>query len=396
MKTLEANTYSQSLQEAKKINHQLEIENLKLRQNMDQLNFELNQSLQKHSYYKSLAELKNDEIINMSNKVNNLKKRLKDVETGRKDKNASMIDSSSHGIQTIEELSDERNLSEDENNTPSTQLGAETLNEKKVSILKKEIAEIVLHNKEFTDVLVESLFNKLGFRKETGSSSQAIVSNLSKNGNKSSLTDPDQTLLNNDSIHSTPTQLFGFQSPQHGQQARINMKNELGLSDRIWLNTLNLQKDGSSTSSKMTKIDSSSNHGIGRDHFAEKVFEFIKLLLQVTKLKFLETNSLKTSLQVDQAKLKRAKKKLDEYRKRILETEEKLRRRKKARQEYHESQAIDQMEQSHDQQHANEQIDEENEELSVLDNYVDEFDLHGYYRAAEVDDSNLLYKKHHH
>lgn len=395
MKTLEANTYCQSLQEAKKANQQLEMDNLKLRQNLDQLNFELNQSLQKHQYYKSLAELKNDEIIHMSNKVNNLKKKLKEVESRRKDKNKSLIESASHGIPVIEELSDERNGSEDENDTPSTNIGVDTLSEKKVSILKKEIAEIVQQNKEFTDSLVEGLFSKLGFRRETGSSSQANVSNMSKNGNKSSLTEPDQT-VGSDSVHSSPTQLFGFQSPQFGQQkTRFSMKNELGLSDRIWLNTLNIQKEGSASSSKMTKIDSASNQGIGRDHFAEKVFEFIKLLLQVAKVKFLETNSLKNSLQVDQAKLKRAKKKLEEYRKRILESEDKLRRRKRANQDYQTSNESHQSGQNHEDQQEDAHNEEENTELSVLDNYVDEFDLHGYYRAAEVDDSGLLYRKHH-
>lgn len=374
MKTAEANNLSATLAELKKTNHQIEMDNLQLRQSIDELNFELNQSEQKCAYYKSLSELKNDEIIHMSNKVNSLKKRLKYGDGKRRDNYGS---DSKSGIGIIEELSEEGEGSETDVGSKLKSDGYAGSDERKVSMLKRELTDIFNNNKEFSDTLLEHLFQKIG-----------LAPNSSMD--KSSLLDMDNTMRNNESIHSSPSHLLqGDQGPIDKNKVRLSMKHELGLTDRIWLNTLNFVKD---KTSPRIKLQNDSVPTADGETYGQRIYEFVRLMMQVLKGRYLENDALKASHQLDQNKLKRAKAKLEEYRQRILVSEE---RNRKAR---HASQPQYQAERDMQQQHTSVAsypsaqmlpAEVENEENSIIDNYVDDFDLQGYNVNASDYNNNI-------
>ena len=103
------------------------------------------------------------------------------------------------------------------------------------------------------------------------------------------------------------------------------------------------------------------------------------MIYQVLKGKFLECDSLKSSLLVDQSKLARAKAKLEDYRNRILSNEDQNRRQSAKQPEKVRGSKISQQYIQHLKQSVDDvEFDngnEEEEDTTITDVYVDDFDL---------------------
>lgn len=379
------------MSELKKANNQIEADNLYLRQQLDQINFELNQSVQKHQYYKSLSELKNDEIINMSNKLNSIKRKCKaEDEDKRRKKNDKLYQpSKSYGV--IEELSDEAEVSDDEAQSKPTSKQSKTsiVYDKRLSLLKKEISVMVSQKQDLTEHNIYDMIHKVGLTDSRGTSTSANKFA----SDKSSFIEV-ETANNNESTQSSPINLVTLY-PSQNSKSRLNAKQDIGLTDRIWLNTIKAPKEVNSFRSRQGKISSDSVQINEADSGYYQTVEFIKMVYQVLKGKFMECESLKASLQVDQSKLARVKVKLEDYRNRILANEDSNRRQSrrphKPKGVKVSAQYIKNLKRSDEEDHG---IGiEEEEDNTITDVYVDDFDLQLHERGPGSSNFPSIYKK---
>lgn len=76
MKSLEISSLYQAAKDLKKINRRLEQDNLQLRQELEETNDKLTKAVQNWDYFKSLSQLKSDELVSLNAKVSQLKKQI--------------------------------------------------------------------------------------------------------------------------------------------------------------------------------------------------------------------------------------------------------------------------------------------------------------------------------
>lgn len=153
MKALEASSLTQSVKELKKTNRRLEQDNLQLRQELEEMNDKLTSAQQNWEYYKSLSQLKSDELISLNTKVNQLKKQVSTL--GGEDNFQQTI--SNWGTTLMKVIADARPESSNNISTQSTQQPDSLPNPKNRDQLKKLIIEIESSSKAFTPEAISFL-----------------------------------------------------------------------------------------------------------------------------------------------------------------------------------------------------------------------------------------------
>lgn len=86
MKKMEASSLNQEVLSLKNALKRLEQDNLRMRQSLDDANYQNEKTVQKCRYYKSLVELKNEEILNLDSKLKALQRQTNSKSTVQSDK----------------------------------------------------------------------------------------------------------------------------------------------------------------------------------------------------------------------------------------------------------------------------------------------------------------------
>lgn len=146
MKTFEASTLSQTVKTLKKTNRKLEQDHLQLKQELEEMTDKLSKSQQNLEYFKSLSQLKSDELVNLNSKMSQLKKQVSSLASD--DNYHQSISNWSTSLMKV--IADAKQDSSVHHSLSNPVVGDQSPITKNKEQLKKLILEIEVSGKAFT------------------------------------------------------------------------------------------------------------------------------------------------------------------------------------------------------------------------------------------------------
>lgn len=388
LKKAEASYLKIKLEDAKLLIEKKEKDNNRMKKKFDELLFELTQSKEKNNYYRRAVEIKNEEIIRLSNSLNQVKNRLSKLENEKKANNQlqsqGMAGITPGAIQVIKEASVEGE-SEDECEESKWNKGLRKIKHElvelfssKTSVLSNgQILELAKKFAETSEVQASSDLKKLN---HGGLQAQESISLRTANGITSSA--PSELLKPLPSAgHSKHLPTFDIASS--GLQSNSGMSSEM-----VQESANRLEDEGDSSNGSTSGI-----------------LELLRLVIEVTRQKYEENKSLVDAAEHSLSRLKHYKFKVSDYRNKIIIAQQTIKKYKKVMTSFSLSESkslnvsatrsrihLRRHDDLKDENEACEEHEEGGEEETMFDAYVDEFNLKSFRGDDSFDEDNLLYK----
>lgn len=153
LKSFELTTLTQTAKNLKKTNRKLEQDNLQLKQEVDELGEKFTKVNQEREYYKSLSQLKSEELVSLNTKFSQMKKQIGSLST----EDLSRKSLSNWGSNLITTISEAKPESPRTGSLKSSILSGDPMSQTNRDQLKKLLIEIEATGKVFTGEAISFL-----------------------------------------------------------------------------------------------------------------------------------------------------------------------------------------------------------------------------------------------